>query len=136
MSYLYRKTKKKINVGSNKGERYVLAMAPQNKITSDEVCQYIGKNSSISEQDIKILMRALADVINENIEIGRGVNLKDLGVFSPNFKSSGSDTVEDVSAQNIEQVVVNFRPAAKFREEMDNAPVKETSIYKLKHEKL
>ena len=79
-------------------------------------------------------MRALADVINENIEIGRGVNLKDLGVFSPNFKSSGSDTVEEVTAQNIEQVVVNFRPSSKFKQEMDNASVKETSMYKLKHE--
>lgn len=134
MSYLYKKTKKKITLGSKQGERYVLAMAPQNKVTSDEVCQYIEKNSSIAEQDIKILMRALADVINENIEIGRGVNLKDLGVFSPNFKSSGSDTVEEVTAQNIEQVVVNFRPSSKFKQEMDNASVKETSMYKLKHE--
>ena len=136
MAFLYRKTKKKINVGSKKGERYVLAMAPQNKISSDEVCEYIEKNSSIAEQDIKILMRALADVINDNIEIGRGVNLKDLGVFSPNFKSSGSDTAEEVGAKNIEKVVVNFRPAAKFKAEMDNAPVKETTIYKLKHVKL
>ena len=134
MSYLYKKTKKKITLGSKQGERYVLAMAPQNKVTSDEVCQYIEKNSSIAEQDIKILMRALADVINENIEIGRGVNLKDLGVFLPNFKSSGSDTVEEVTAQNIEQVVVNFRPSSKFKQEMDNASVKETSMYKLKHE--
>jgi len=136
MSYLYRKTKKKITLGSKQGERYVLAMAPQNKISSDEVCEYIEKNSSIAEQDIKILMRALADIINDNIEIGRGVNLKDLGVFSPNFKSSGSDTAEEVGSKNIEKVVVNFRPSAKFRAEMDNAPVKETSIYKLKHEKL
>ena len=134
MSYLYKKTKKKITLGSKQGERYVLAMAPQNKVTSDEVCQYIERKSSIAEQDIKILMRALADVINENIEIGRGVNLKDLGVFSPNFKSSGSDTVEEVTAQNIEQVVVNFRPSSKFKQEMDNASVKETSMYKLKHE--
>lgn len=134
MSYLYKKTRKKITLGSKQGERYVLAMAPQNKVTSDEVCQYIEKNSSIAEQDIKILMRALADVINENIEIGRGVNLKDLGVFSPNFKSSGSDTVEEVTAQNIEQVVVNFHPSSKFKQKMDNASVKETSMYKLKHE--
>lgn len=31
MSYLYRKTKKKITLGSKQGERYVLAMAPQIK---------------------------------------------------------------------------------------------------------
>ena len=88
----------------------------------------------VSEQDIKILMRVLADVISENIEIGRGVTLDELGTFLPNIRSAGSDTVEEVSANNIEKVVVNFRPAARFRKEMENSPVKETTKYKLKHE--
>lgn len=39
-----------------------------------------------------------------------------------------------MSADNIQQVVVNFRPAVRFREEMDNAPVRETSKFDLKHE--
>lgn len=134
MSYKFRKTKKKITVGKNPGEKYVLAVASEGKIDTEMLCKYIGRNSSISEQDIKILMRALADVISENIEIGRGVNLEDLGVFSPNFRSKGSDTVEEVSVNNIEQVVINFRPATRFRKEMENAPVEEATKYNLKHE--
>lgn len=134
MAYKFKKTKKKITVGKNPGEKYVLAMASDSVIDTEELCKYIERNSSISEQDIKILMRALADVISENIEIGRGVTLDELGTFLPNIRSVGSDTVEKVGANNIEKVVVNFRPAARFRKEMENSPVKETTKYKLKHE--
>jgi hypothetical protein len=42
---------------------------------------------------------------------------------------------EKVGADNIEKVVVNFRPASSFRKEMDNAEVKESTKYKLKHVK-
>lgn len=132
--YRYKKTKKKINVGSKKGDRYVLAMATEGKIKSDELCEFIKRNSSISEQDIKILMRTLAEIVNENIEIGRGVNLEELGVFLPNIKSKGVDTVDEVTADNIEQVVVNFRPSTKFRHDMENAKLREATKYNLKHE--
>ena len=63
-----------------------------------------------------------------------GVNLKNLGVFSPNFRTSGSSSVEEVSTENIEKVVVNFRPATKLRDAIENAPVQETRKFKLKHE--
>jgi predicted histone-like DNA-binding protein len=108
-------------------------MASEGKIDTEQLCKYIEKNSSISEQDIKILMRALAEVISENVEMGRGVNLEELGVFSPNLRTKGEREFEKVSADNIEKVVVNFRPASSFRKEMDNAPVKESTKYKLKH---
>lgn len=79
------------------------------------------------------MLRALADVIDENMEIGRGVNFEGLGVFLPNLRTKGSETAEDVNADNILKVVVNFRPATEFRKEMDDAKVEETKKFDLKH---
>lgn len=84
--------------------------------------------------EVEFVLSVLQDVVIENLQLGRGVNLEELGVFSPNFKTKGEYDLEKVSADNIQQVVVNFRPDAKFRKEMDNAPVKETSRFNLKHE--
>lgn len=134
MAYVYKKVKKNILFGKNPGEKFLLAMATEGKVDTEMLCEFIMRNSTISEQDVKILMRSLTEVISENIEMGRGVNLEELGVFSPNFKTKGEYDLEKVSVDNIQQVVVNFRPAAKFRKEMDNAPVKETSRFNLKHE--
>lgn len=134
MAYTYKKTKRTITMGADLGEKFLLAMAHEGKVSTEMLCEFIMRNSTIAEQDVRILMRSLAEVINENVEMGRGVNLQDLGVFSPNLKTKGVTSVDDVSADNIQQVVVNFRPAVRFREEMDNAPVRETSKFDLKHE--
>ena len=134
MAYTYKKTKRTITIGADPGEKFLLAMAHEGKVSTEMLCEFIMRNSTIAEQDVRILMRSLAEVINENVEMGRGVNLQDLGVFSPNLKTKGVTSVDDVSADNIQQVVVNFRPAVRFREEMDNAPVRETSKFDLKHE--
>lgn len=134
MAFVYKKKKTTINVGRNPGEKFILATANQGKITDAELKEFIQRNSTLSEQDVNLLYRSLAEVIEENMSLGMGVNLEEFGVFSPNFKTKGEYDLEKVSADNIQQVVVNFRPVAKFRKEMDNAPVKETSRFNLKHE--
>ena len=85
MAYVYKKVKKSILFGKNPGEKFLLAMATEGKVDTEMLCEFIMRNSTISEQDVKILMRSLTEVISENIEMGRGVNLEELGVFSPNF---------------------------------------------------
>ena len=103
------------------------------KIPGKELKEFIRRNSTLSEQDVNLLYHSFAEVIEENMSLGMGVNLKDLGVFTPNFRTKGSASAEEVGVENIEKVVINFRPATKLREEIDNAPVKETRKFDLKH---
>ena len=133
MAFVYKKKRTTVNVGSNPGEKFVIATANQGKVTDVELKEFLQRNSTLSEQDVNLLYRSFAEVIEENMNLGMGVNLKDLGVFSPNFRTKGSASLEEVSAENIEKVVIKFRPATKLREEIDNAPVKETRKFKLKH---
>ena len=133
MAFVYKKKRTTVNVGSNPGEKFVIATANQGKVTDVELKEFIQRNSTLSEQDVNLLYRSFAEVIEENMNLGMGVNLKDLGVFSLNFRTKGSASLEEVSAENIEKVVINFRPATKLREEIDNAPIKETRKSKLKH---
>ncbi len=120
-------------MGNNPGEKYLAAIAPEGKVDNETLIKFIEENSSISQADITILFDALAEVITENITIGRGVNFENLGIFSPNLRTKGSLNEEEVTADNIQQVVVNFRPSSKFRKEMDNEKVSETKKFNLKH---
>ena len=134
MAFVYKKKKTTVRLGKNPGEKYIVATANQGRVTDAELKEFIQRNSTLSEQDISLLYRSLATIIEENINLGMGVNLKNLGVFSPNFRTNGSSSVEEVSTENIEKVVVNFRPATKLRDAIENAPVQETRKFKLKHE--
>ncbi len=134
MPYVYKKIKRVINMGNNPGEKYLAAIANQGRITTDQLMAYVQSASSISEQDITLLFRSLAKIIKENVEMGRGVNLQDLGVFLPDFKTKGERSIDDVSADNIKKVTVGFRPAAKFRDEIKKAGIEETDKFRLKRE--
>lgn len=133
MAYKYKKTKRLVTMGTNPGEKHLAAIAQEGKIKTDGLTEFIEENSSISKEDITILFEALAVVIEENITIGRGVNFAKLGVFSPNFRTSGELSADEVTADNIKQVVVNFRPAVEFRNEIEAAKVSETNQFDLKH---
>lgn len=133
MAFVYKKKKMNVVTGSNPGEKFVIATANQGRVTDAELKAFIQSNSTLSEQDVNLLYHSLAEVIEENLSLGMGVNLKDLGVFTPNFRTKGSASAEEVGVENIEKVVINFRPATKLREEIDNAPVKETRKFDLKH---
>lgn len=132
--YVYKKMKRIITVGNNPGEKYIAAIANQGTMSSDELLEFIANDTSMSRSDTILLMRSLAEIIEENILAGRGVNFKNLGVFTPNLRTKGSQTIEEVSADNIQQVVVNFRPAVPFRDKMKRAKVEESTKFNLKHE--
>lgn len=133
MAYIYKKVKKKISVGKNPGEKYFAAMVSEGKASSKQVCELINKDSTISVADAELLFRALGEVVSENIEMGRGVNLEGLGVFSPDLKTQGQSTADEVTADDIKKVTVNFRPCSTLRKAMEQAPVKESSRFNLMH---
>lgn len=134
MSYKFKKTKRRIAVGKNPGEKYVATIAIEGKVNKKQIMEFIEHDSSIAAPDIEILIGALSTAVSENSELSRAINLKELGVFSPNLRTTGEDVKANVSATNIDDVVVNFRPASEFRRDMDQAPVSETTRYKIKHE--
>ena len=127
-------SKKNLYSHGKKKIKYYLTLARRQRLDFEKMCQLISERTTLNAYEVEFVLSVLQDVAIENLQLGRGVNLEELGVFSPNFKTKGEYDLEKVSADNIQQVVVNFRPAAKFRKGMDNAPVKETSRFNLKHE--
>ena len=108
-------------------------MVSEGRASSKQVCELIDKDSTISVADAELLFRALGEIVSENIEMGRGVNLEGLGVFSPNLKTQGQSTADEVTADDIKKVTVNFRPSSTLRKAMEQAPVKESSRFNLMH---
>lgn len=134
MAYRFKKVKKTITLGANPGRKYVAAMAVDGRVTTDQLFEFVERDTSIDHADIEIMFGALSDAVEENVEMGRGVNVKTLGVFSPNFRAKGEVDKDSVSASNVEKIVVNFRPAREFQQQMKETPVEETTKFNLKHE--
>ncbi len=133
MAYEYKKVKRTITLGRNPGEKYLATMAIEGSKKNADLIKHIERNTSIAKEDITILFRDLAVVLEETISSGQGVKLDGLGTFSPNFRTKSSQTADEVTVANIEKVVVNFRPSAELSKAMKKAEVRESTQSKLKH---
>lgn len=130
MSYVYRKKKQIINRGSSQGEKFIAAIAPQGECTEEDLMRYMERNSSISGPDITLLYYELAGLIEEFLMQGEGVCFEGLGTFLPNFRTKPEPNYEDITVENVKEVVVNFRPSRNFIKRMQSEKLQEEGKYK------
>lgn len=135
MAYRFKKAKKNVAVGKDPGEYYVVQIANEGTVTKEQVLEFIAKDGTTSASDMEIMFGAFVDAITENVNMGRGVKLGSLGTILPDLKTRTSATAEEVTADNIQKVVVNLRVNPDFRREMNDTKVKEATKYELKHVK-
>ncbi len=79
----------------------------------------IQKNTGQNYADVIGVLAALEDLLPEEIKDGMIIRLGDIGSFYPGYKTTASDTPEEVSARNIEQVKIKFRPDKDFLEQVN-----------------
>jgi len=84
------------------------------------VVNRVAEMSTISTPDTMAAVESLLKVIPGYISEGRIVDLGDFGSFWLRLKSSGSDTEDQVSAENVKNVLVLFRPGPEFERILDD----------------
>lgn len=86
--------------------------------TIDEIVKEIEKFSALSDPDIHGVIIGLENVVQDKLAAGKIVRFERLGSLYPSLSSGPSDTEEEVTAENIKQVKVNFRPGKRILDAM------------------
>ena len=121
MAIFFKPTVKKSASGS---VQHFAASTQRQKITLDQVSKRIASRSTLTEADTVAVLHSLLEIIPEYLLEGNTVFLDNFGIFSTHIKSSGADTPEEVTANNIEGLKVSFRPSVKFKDRMKKAVFK------------
>lgn len=85
------------------------------EVTTDELVKEIEKFSSLTEPDIRGVIIALENAIQDKLVSGKIVRLEKLGSLYPAISSAGVDRPEDVNASVIKEASVNYRPGARIK---------------------
>ncbi len=72
--------------------------------------------STLSDADMDASMTNLLTLIPKHLAEGKIVDLGDFGTFRLTINSEGSETPEQVTANNIKKVNVRFTPGQAFKE--------------------
>lgn len=106
-------------VGGGKKKYYAqIEYGPE--LTMDEMVKEIEKFSSLSEPDIRGVLIAFENVMQNGFADGRIIRMERMGTFYPAISSKGEDKEEDVTASSIRDNDVNYRPGDRIKKAMTN----------------
>jgi predicted histone-like DNA-binding protein len=114
--------------------KYYAVMASDGEIGIDELVQEIEKFSSLSEPDIRGVVVALENVIQNKLADSKVVRLEKLGTFYPTLSCEGKEEEKDVTEHCIKRIGVNYRPGARILQTMRNAGFKKVTEKKESNE--
>lgn len=97
------------------------------EVTVDELVQEIEKFCSLTEPDIRGVITALENVIQNKLSASRIVRMERLGSFYPAISSNGEDEESKVDANSIKKVSVNYRPGDRITKAINDAGFKKVS---------
>ncbi len=97
------------------------------EVLLEDLAADISHASSINEPDVYAVLQSLIREIPRNIAQGYIVRLGNLGSFRLSCNSKGSDTEEEVSANNIERKRLLFNPGKRIRNALSSLTFKKNS---------
>ena len=91
-------------------------------MTIEKFAKHITSHGSVySRADISAILYMAVDCMREMLLEGKKIRLGDLGDFSVLLSSKGAETADKFTAQNINQVKVQWEPGKEFKNLLDDA---------------
>ncbi|MDY3318940.1 HU family DNA-binding protein [Riemerella anatipestifer] len=108
-----------VSGGGNK--KWYASAATDGEVGIDDLVKQIEKFSALSEADIKGVIIALENVIQNALSDSKIVRLEKLGTLYPTLSSGGAATEKDFTQSLIKSVGVNYRPGKRILDSMKAA---------------
>ncbi|MDY3318830.1 HU family DNA-binding protein [Riemerella anatipestifer] len=108
-----------VSGGGNK--KWYASATTDGEVGIDELVKQIEKFSALSEADIKGVIIALENVIQNALADSKIVRLEKLGTLYPTLSSGGAATEKDFTQSLIKSVGVNYRPGKRILDSMKAA---------------
>jgi predicted histone-like DNA-binding protein len=105
-------------------KKYYASIHIDGEVGIDDLVKEIEKFSALSEPDIRGVIIALENVIQNKLADSKIVRLEKLGTFYPTLSSAGEDTADKIDAHSIKKVGVNYRPGSRIAATMREANLK------------
>jgi len=102
-------------------KKFYASIVTDGEATLDDLVKDIEKFSSLSEPDIRGVVIALENVIQNKLAEGRIVRLEKLGSLYPTLSSEGEEKAENVSSRSIKELNINYRPGERLKKAINEA---------------
>lgn len=109
---------KRANPRNRTVSKYYLQPIRTAKVGRDELEKFIVESTALSKAEARGVTVSVVGFIKDELLRGNAIDIEGLGTFSIRVRSEGSDTAEEVSADNVKSIMINYRPSAELMEDV------------------
>lgn len=91
--------------------KWYARMQTSGEVTMDEMAEEISYASSLTDGDVLNALRALVRQLNKHLANGKIVRMENFGSFQLQLHSTGTDSEESFTEDNILHTSIQFRPS-------------------------
>lgn len=121
MSIKYKVIEETAGVAGGGIKKFYANVVTEGELSVDDLVKQIEKFSALSEADIRGVIIALENVIQQGLADSKIIRLEKLGSLYPTLSSNGVATEKEFTANQIKSVSVNYRPGTRIVEAMKAA---------------
>ena len=108
-------------------KKFYAKMVTTGEFSVDDMITEIEKFSALSEPDIRGVIAAMENVIQNKLADSKIVRMDKIGSFYPTLSSEGKEKEEEVNQQCIRKVNVLYRPGTRILKTMKDKGFKKVS---------
>ena len=115
MALEYVVTKRVFGFDDTKTEKYVAKSVRSGQMSFSKTCAKVSRLCGVHRKVVDLVVSGLVDMMAEDIDDGKSVQLGEFGIFRPTIKAKSADTAEGVTASNIVRKRIVFTPGKIFQ---------------------
>lgn len=123
MGLKYVVTKQVFAFDETQSEKFVVKQVSSGKVSFSKLCTQVGQICGAHRGTVQLVIAGLVDVLINNIEDGKSVQLGEFGTFRPAINAKAADTEEEANATTIYRKTVRFSPGTGLKNTLSNASV-------------
>ena len=93
-------------------------------LKTKELAKLMSDETTMNPKEAEMAIYELVKIFKRELKDGKTISIDDFGTFMLTATTTGEDTEEAVSANNISGLNLRFRPNADFKTEIAKAEVK------------
>jgi predicted histone-like DNA-binding protein len=104
-------------------EKYVPKQALTRKVDFSKLCSQVGQVCGAHRGTVQLVIAGLVDVLVNNLDDGKSVQLGEFGTFRPSINAKCSDTEEEANAGKIYRRKIVFTPGSALKVAMNKTTI-------------
>ena len=116
-------TKRIFGFDDTKTAKYVARSLGSGKVSFEKTCARVSRICGIHRKTVDLVVSGLVDMMADDIDDGKTVQLGEFGLFRPTIRTKSAETAEEVTANNIVTKRIIFTPGKIFQRTLTDMSV-------------